>query len=220
MLIIEGVRQMKNEFVNSLQKIWKKIEKDYKKNRINSEHALQCVMYMQLRKWTDKERLTIFVEPSISPSGQESPFRPDFLIVKNDTVKYVIELKYWPQNYVPFETDWRKFYWWSLKQQKKVKVRTNKFEKEYEDYNVNVKYFLFGYIDNCFKNNKPNGAISTKGDVMDFIKGKEWRKSFSEEIYGEKGMKNLDWMKGKYIQAHGDVEKHFWEVFLVPKTIK
>ncbi|MCG2717704.1 MAG: hypothetical protein L6408_02565 [Nanoarchaeota archaeon] len=203
---------MANAFVTKIQKLWKNVENEYREDMINSEHALQCVMYRQLREWTDEERLTIFVEPAISPSGQESPFRPDFLIVKNNTVEYVIELKYWPQNFVPFEPDWRKFYWWNLKQQKKVKVGINKIEKK--EFDVNIKAFIFAYID------KGGGAISTKEKVLNFVnkenrrKSREnWRKSFSKEIYGEEGMKNLDWMKGKYIQAHGDGET--WEVFLV-----
>lgn len=207
---------MANAFVTKIQKLWKNIEEEYREGRVNSEHALQCVMYMQLRGWTDKERLTIFVEPSISPPGQESPFRPDFLIVENNTVKYVIELKYCPQNFVTFEPDWRKFYWWTLmqKQQKTVEVGINKIEKK--KFGVNIEYFLFAYIDSCFRNNRPERDISTKEKVLD-LKIRD-HQNLSKKIYGKKGMKNLEWMKKKYIQAHGDInikKSGGWKVFSI-----
>ena len=188
---------MTNGFVNHLEKVWKEIEKDYGKNRINSEHALQCDMYKLLREYTDKEKLIILVEPSIFVKGKER-FSPDLVIIKNKSIEYIIELKYaQPKKYVGYNPDWAKFNW--LQKETEVKVKRNKYTKLGEEkfYVKDVKYFIFAYIDNppiigvSDGHRVFDGAINSNEKVLKYINS---RKSHA-------------WMKKKYIQFHGHIPR-------------
>jgi hypothetical protein len=103
---------------NILEDAWKIVGIFFKEHKINSERALQAVLYHALQNRISEE-LRIFVEPQIVKyrlNGSKEPidnaFVPDIVITNSDSVKCIMEIKFSPHNDFNkglIEKDFRKF---------------------------------------------------------------------------------------------------------------
>jgi hypothetical protein len=76
-----------------LEKAWDGVRKSYGEHRINSERALQSILYHEIitsEGFNSEDR--ILIEPNIGP------LRPDIVVIGKNDVKCIIEIKCSPHN--------------------------------------------------------------------------------------------------------------------------
>jgi len=82
---------------NDLKSVWNKVERFFNEERINSERALQAIMYLHLAQLLSPEHV-IFVESGFPSNPSLSNYVPDLIVVNRiaKTIECVIEIKCMP----------------------------------------------------------------------------------------------------------------------------
>lgn len=92
---------MRTAIENALENAWKEVKEAYDNEKINSERALQAVIYKSLTWNLDSKQFTVLIEPTwaepISTPDRSSGLVPDMVIVNKrkgcEEVLCVLELK-------------------------------------------------------------------------------------------------------------------------------
>ncbi len=139
----------------AIQDSWIEIEKIYNAGKIPSERHLQAELFhILVSNEQFASRSQIFIEPNIyGASGNSKSYTlqgiiPDMLIVENQQVVCIIELKYCPSGYIQYEKDlttFSKFY--KLKEESfKMFLQTEPMNGDYKnlEYSINCD-LLFAY---------------------------------------------------------------------------
>ena len=119
---------MRNQLRAIIIKSWSEsIERDYARQRINSERSLQASLWGKLNEAIGPQR-RMFIEPGISyqENGIRKQIFPDIVICNSREVVAVIELKYHPKILRPFTKDLQSLNTIS-KYRKTISLRNSRF---------------------------------------------------------------------------------------------
>lgn len=82
--------------IEALKNVWKNgVEADYQKGFLVTEASFQASLYFHLRRELG-DGYTIFVEPKMKYDGAHPTRRPDLIVVGDDEITAIIELKFFP----------------------------------------------------------------------------------------------------------------------------
>jgi hypothetical protein len=92
--------QMRQQFLD----IWKSVEERYRTGFCVSERGLQALLYAELSNKLDAAN--IVVEPNWTVDGKKHV--PDIVMVEQDVINHIFELKFVPHHYAELKQDVRK----------------------------------------------------------------------------------------------------------------
>ena len=101
------------------KKIWKRLKKEYLAGFCVSERGLQAALYAELRKTLPD--VSVVVEPKWEVDS--NPMTPDLVIVEEEIITDIFELKFKPHYYVPWKKDIEKLCCYAKKSDKRYPVR-------------------------------------------------------------------------------------------------